>query len=299
MDPIEKARVFVYQNARPLELARWQYHFENGDKQNVLQALEVYQNEDGGFGYGLEPDNWNPNSTPIATWMACNILREIDSLDSKNPLVKGILAYLSSEKDFSQGKWFKQVPSTIDYPHAIWWESAKGVPSDNPTVSLAGMILVTSEKDSFLYQKAQDIIKQAVTDFVEEPTNEMHTLVVYLEMLYYCEEADFTFVLNHVPFRELLKRQIRQTVAPDPEAWFTEYVSKPSDYFLIKNQVLDILDEEICLIETTKILENQLEDGSFIVPWEWGNEYSEFFISRQWWKSIIIIKNFLFLRNFA
>jgi len=49
-----------------LELARWQIHFEDGSRENVLQMLEVYQNEDGGFGHGLEPDNWKPNSTPIA-----------------------------------------------------------------------------------------------------------------------------------------------------------------------------------------------------------------------------------------
>lgn len=70
MEPFEKARQFIYQNARPLELARWQVHFENGSREAVLQALQVYQNEDGGFGHGLEPDNWNPNSTPIATWAA-------------------------------------------------------------------------------------------------------------------------------------------------------------------------------------------------------------------------------------
>lgn len=116
MEPFEKARQFIYQNARPLELARWQVHFENGSREAVLQALQVYQNEDGGFGHGLEPDNWNPNSTPIATWAACSILREINCLDAKNPIIQGILRYLSSGKDFSEEKWWNQVPSTAFYP---------------------------------------------------------------------------------------------------------------------------------------------------------------------------------------
>lgn len=56
MEAFEKARKFIYKNARPLDLARWQYHFENGSREAVLQALQVYQNEDGGYGHGLEPD---------------------------------------------------------------------------------------------------------------------------------------------------------------------------------------------------------------------------------------------------
>ena len=59
-----RARRFVYKNARPLELAKWQYHFENGSREAVLETLACYQNTDGGFGYGLEPDYWNPHSSP-------------------------------------------------------------------------------------------------------------------------------------------------------------------------------------------------------------------------------------------
>ena len=46
----EKAKAFMYRNARPLDLARFQYHFEHGSKESVLNALNYYQNEDGGFG---------------------------------------------------------------------------------------------------------------------------------------------------------------------------------------------------------------------------------------------------------
>ena len=74
---IEKAREFIYRNARPLDLARWNYLFENGNKENVLRILASYQNEDGGFGHGLEPDCWNPNSSPVQTWVATEIIKEV------------------------------------------------------------------------------------------------------------------------------------------------------------------------------------------------------------------------------
>ena len=53
---MEQAGNFIYRNARPLDLARWQYLFEDGGRENVLNILASYQNEDGGFGHALEPD---------------------------------------------------------------------------------------------------------------------------------------------------------------------------------------------------------------------------------------------------
>ena len=48
-----RIRRWMYRNARPLDLARWRYHFENGGVSDVLQALSAYQNDDGGFMYRL------------------------------------------------------------------------------------------------------------------------------------------------------------------------------------------------------------------------------------------------------
>jgi hypothetical protein len=66
-DAYTRARAFLRRNARPLDFARFQYHFENGSQEAVLTALAAYQNPDGGFGHALEPDAWNPNSSPMQT----------------------------------------------------------------------------------------------------------------------------------------------------------------------------------------------------------------------------------------
>ena len=139
MHTFEKARVFVYRNARPLDLARWQYHFENGSKEAVLTALAAYQNEDGGFGHALEPDAWNPNSAPIQTWTATEILREIYFTDNTHPIIAGILRYLDSGAEFTGHFWYNAPGSNNDYPHAPWWhtESDSTCHNDyNPTACL-------------------------------------------------------------------------------------------------------------------------------------------------------------------
>ena len=60
---------------------------ENGNKENVLKILASYQNEDGGFGHGLEPDCWNPNSSPVQTWVATEIIKEVGLEDANHPIM--------------------------------------------------------------------------------------------------------------------------------------------------------------------------------------------------------------------
>lgn len=121
LECFSRARRFVYRNARPLDLARFHFHFEHGGAEAVLAALSAYQNADGGFGHALEPDAWNPASAPIQTWAATEVLRELGFFDSAHPLVAGILRYLESGRDFDGHTWANTIHSNADHPHAPWW----------------------------------------------------------------------------------------------------------------------------------------------------------------------------------
>lgn len=147
----EKARLFIYRNARPLDIARWHYHFQGGGREAVLEALAAYQNEDGGFGHALEPDAWNLNSAPIQTWAATELLREIGMTDAAHPIIRGILRYLASGKDFDGRFWFNTVASNNDYPHAPWWHAGNQSTQAlgyNPTACLAGFIIRFADKEA-------------------------------------------------------------------------------------------------------------------------------------------------------
>ena len=98
------AKQFILQNARPIDLAVYQYFFENGSNQAVMEELSKYQNEDGGFGHGLEPDYWNPNSSPIATNDAIITLFRVGALDPNADMLKGIVRYLESHDSFDEDK---------------------------------------------------------------------------------------------------------------------------------------------------------------------------------------------------
>ncbi len=300
MSVFEKGRAFVYRNARPLDLARFQYHFENGAKENVLNALKYYQNEDGGFAYAIEPDNWNERSTPVGTWAAIRILKETVMNDPEHPLIQGILDYLRSEDSFMDGKWLNTVPSNNLYPHAVWWHcGCKGDPDDNPTVSLAGFILRSERKDSGLYSLAELIAKEAYLSLLNDPPKDQHTLSCYADLLSDCEETEGFELFDLKTFREALAKQISNAICQDPSGWTSEYVCTPSFFYRKNKAVSKLLDPELCVKEAKLIKESQLPDGSFPVTWVWHNDYREYEIAANWWKSDLIIRNLLFLEEYG
>jgi len=181
-------RKWIYRNARPVDLARWQFHFENGTTENVLNALSAYQNEDGGFAHAYEPDFWNPNSTGLQTWFAIELLWEIKAHDSRHPLIQGILRYLECEASgFMENKWVSELESTNDYPHAPWWhwrEQEFGTPA-----TVAAFAARHAEKGSLLYEKARSYVKTSAAAFMQRTGSNEYDFMEYIRLYQCCIES--------------------------------------------------------------------------------------------------------------
>lgn len=232
MTAFEKARTFVYRNARPLDLAIWQYHFESGSKEAIMHALSAYQNPDGGFGHGLEADNFNPNSAPMQTWKAANIIDGI-GFKGEHPVISGMLDYLESGADFDNEclQWLNTVPSNNDYPHAIWWEySGRSEFIYNPTAALAAFILLHSPKNSPLYNKAIDITGEALEYYFSPDTKpEQHVTSCFIELYNALKKAAVPrFDLNKL--KRVISENIDKLICSDTSKWGKEYVSLPSTF---------------------------------------------------------------------
>jgi hypothetical protein len=301
MTVFKKARTFVYRNARPLDIARWQYHFENGSKGAVLTALAVYQNEDGGFGHALEPDSWNPNSAPIQTWAATEILREIDFTDKSHPIIQGILRYLAEGRDFDGKVWYNTIRSNNDYPHALWWHYESGVSSHNdynPTACLAGFIVRFANRDSDLYRLGCRIAEEAYDAYFEQDLpSDMHAASCYLRLWQYCTEAGVTDLIDLAALKERLRKQVRHCISSNIDEWETSYVCKPSQFFLNNSSIFYADNKEMADYECEFIKKSQLEDGSWSIPWSWNDSPDEWAISKNWWKGNHAILNTLYLRG--
>ena len=302
MDYYISAKNFLLKNARPLDLSRWYYLFENGDKQDVLEALKAYQNIDGGFGSALEPDCWNTYSTPMQTWVATRIIEEIHLEDKSHPIIKGILDYLASGDEFDGERWhgLNTVKTNNDYPHAPWWSYQEGKESDyNPTASLIGFILKYADKESALYTLACNLIPKAYTYFENHfPLASMHEAACFVELYESMKQCQCYHLVDLEKFKDLLQQQIKHLITYNTEVWDIEYICKPSQFITSPQSDFYLENKEICDYECQFIKTHQNTDGTWRVTWNWNDYQEEWAISKNWWKSDIIINNIKYLKAF-
>lgn len=297
----DQVRRWMYRNARPLDLARFNYHFENGSKEEVINTLKAYQNEDGGFGHALEADSWNPNSSPIQTWTATEIIHEIDSLDKENEVIQGILKYLQSEKHYRNGCWEGEVPTNNDYPRAPWWTYNQDNVDKcgyNPTACLIGFVLLYGDRASKFYKQMQENAKLAVDYIMKKDIGDMHELACFIRLYEYCEKAEQYNLFSMNDFKARLKELIRKTITYDKEQWGTCYVCKPSQLMDKSSVMYDTELEDIMEYETRFIIESMKSEGCWDINWSWGDYPAEWAISENWWKGYMVVKYLLYLEAF-
>ena len=300
MNTYENARAFMYRCARPLELALWQYHFEGGTAENVLRALAFYQNEDGGFGHALEADNWNPNSSPLTTQTATDILYAVDA-PADHPIVQGVLRYLDSGADFDaeHRQWPGSVPSNNDHPRATWWTwDGKDAFQYNPTAGLAAFILRYADKSSAVYKKGVRLAQEAVDWLLNQPPfAEKHVVYLFLRL---AEFAQGHPIAGLDRLQERLHAQVPLCVCTDMSKYGVEYVDRPTALITGPQSPYHPDIAATADAECGFLIASQLADGSWPVPWKWWNEYTdEFAVAAMWWKGHIVLKHILYLRNFG
>lgn len=297
----EKAREFMYRNARPLDLARFQYHFENGSKEAVINVLSYYQNEDGGFGHAVEADCWNPNSIPLHSNTASDIIREIDFEDARHPVIQGLLKWYGSGEHFNGKTWAITVQSNNDYPHAPWWhtDSVSSCHTDyNGTSQIAGFIVRYAEPGSDLFNVGIRIVKKAIAALSPEQIMDMHTCTCYIRMKEYIEKAGATDLVPYDELKAKLKESVNKLIVTDKTKW-SAYMCKPSQFMSSRESEYYADNKYIAEYECDFIVDTQLSDGSWDIPWRWNDFADEWAISKNWWKGCNIVLNLLYLKGFG
>lgn len=289
---------WMYRNARPLELARYQYHFEGGSREAVLNCLTAYQNEDGGFGHALEADSWNPNSAPIQVFHATEILREIGWSDHEHPMIQGILGYLTSGKDMEGELWLSDIPSNNDYPHASWWEyhpAARNHNPYNPTIGLAGFGLCYGEKSSQFFEKCKRIAMEASKYLLQALEVDMHTLNCFIALAQYLEQAQIDDIVDLSALWLKLRGLVRKAITEDTDRWASSYVCKPSQFFRSADSIFYEDNKKLADFEVEFIKSSRNSQGVWDVTWNWEAYPQEWAISKNWWKAELVIKNLTYL----
>ena len=286
---------------RPLDLARFQYHFENGSQEAVLHALSFYQNEDGGFGHAIEADNWNPNSIPLHANGANSIIHEIGFTDASYPMIQRLVAWYESGACFNGKSWDITVPSNNDYPHAPWWhtDSISTCHTDyNGTAQIAGFLIRYAPKGSSAFQLGVRVANEAAAALDPASLMDMHTCTCYVRMADLIEEANAADLIPFAELKEKLHRSIQKLIVTDKSKWGA-YMCKPSQFFNTRDSEYYSENAEMAEYECEFIAATQLPDGSWDIPWRWEQFPDEWAVAKNWWKGEVILQNLLYLKGFG
>lgn len=295
----DQARTFMATAARPLEQALYAYHFENGTPEAVLVCLAQFQNADGGFGHGIEPDHQNAGSTPLATTVGLQTLRALEA-PADNPLVRGAIGYLLNSYDSRQQHWPIVTAETATAPHAPWLEPDAELPqrfggfAANPRAEIVGYLY---DYAGLVPAELLETLGQATAAHLERQPDkmEMHDLLCYIRLA----ETEHLPPALRSRIMPQLQRTVEATVERDPAAWQAyglpplAVVSTPESPFA----AIFVPELEANL---ELLLEQQRDDGSWVPSWSWDDRWPQAWASAQRdWSGVLTLANLRTLRSFG
>jgi hypothetical protein len=136
-DIFTRARDFLLREGRLLDRRLFAVLFEGADPAGAVDVLRGYQNPDGGFGHGLEPDKRCPDSLPIDVEAALRAMVTAGHVDE--PMVRRACDWLASVAS-PDGAVALSFPVMEPYPRAEHWTEWTYTPGFNPTAGLAGLL---------------------------------------------------------------------------------------------------------------------------------------------------------------
>ncbi len=298
-------RKWMFRNARQLQIARWNYLFEDGSKEEVLNALTFYQNVDGGFGNTLEPDSWNPDSSPYTTLYALQLLEEINAIDVEHPVIQGIVKYLESGANSGDSGWYFSIPSNDNYAHAPWWtynEEANQYESIGVTAGIVDFVLRYLSPETVLYQRALKLLDHLLEQLKSIDKFGDMGVFAYIRLLEVIKTIDFGGKYDTKEISQFIHKLGNSSIERDPSKWAfyghtpRELVTSPDSEFYEENK-------EITQIELDYVIDTRKDKGVWEITWSWfdnNEKYAkEFAISENWWRAEKAIEKLVWLNKFG
>src|SRR5262245_16685270 len=134
------AQRFLLAQGRLLERRLFGTLYADQPADGVLDALRGYQNADGGFGHGLEPDKRCPASLPIDVEVAFQTMAAAGTGDAE--MLRGACDFLgrTAAQADAGGAVPLAFPVIESFPRAEHWSDWTYQPGVNPTAGLAGLL---------------------------------------------------------------------------------------------------------------------------------------------------------------
>ncbi len=293
----EKAKAFVYKNARPVDIRLFEFYFEGESAEAVLNALAAYQNEDGGFGHGIEPDFRLKASSPMATSVGLQYTTAV-STPSSHPIIQNAIQYLRNSYDTEHRCWFATSEAVNDEPHAFWWHVNEVSPPNetqwpNPSAELVGYLhqhasLVPAELLAKVTARAQQNLDSS--EIITGDSPQKYNVMCWERALPYLPDDMKTAVSTAIT----RTFQTYDTIQPDTFDELSALHLAPSPHSLLAqfapDTIAQCLDDEIS---------KQGEDGGWWPGWHWGQFEDVWPIAKQEWAGKITVENLHVFKEFG
>lgn len=271
-DRLEEALDFVNRDARLLDRAVARWLFRGGPVRDAVDELAKLQNNDGGFGHGLEPDFELVESSVLATTVGLQYADLLD-LDAGHSIVSGAVGYLVDHYDPVGARWAAVPPAVNAVPHAPWWSvdpttERSGVEGEwaNPNAEVVGWLIRHRRLviPTFLAE-----VKAAARQMlaVAPSPMDMHDLL--------CWTRWATALGEEAPrsAKERLLTEASAIVAQDVRQW-AEYGAKPLYLAPAPDSLLFPAVGSLTSANLDWEIRRQGTDGSWRPNWSWG-QYPE------------------------
>lgn len=288
---------YINKEARDLEKAIFNYYFNDSNGDDILDALEEYQNPDGGFGRGIESDFWLVDSSPMATSIGLKYLHLLSGNARAKEMIAKAIEYLESVFDSKRNGWYS-VPDTVnDYPHAPHWEHRSDIGMTvidyswgNPSAELVGYLYRYRE-----YLTKLDVLSllNYAIDKLNEQTefNSEHEIFCYIRMYNIIDEE------YAVQMENSLKLAVSQLINVNEEQW-TDYVPMPLKFIEFDSDNFFGIDSKD-IDKNLDYIIAELEENKRILPtWEWDEYIDEWEVAKNEWIGSLTLEALLALKKF-
>lgn len=287
----------IMKYARPLEKSVYRKYFKDGSEEDIILELKKYQNEDGGFGNGIESDFILPQSSPMATSVGLRLLSNLERSKEVNDIIKLAIDYLEKTYSTYRNGWFSVPKEVNDFPHAPWWSYDDEIEMTvidkswgNPTAEIIGYLY--KYKD---YVKALDVerLVEYAISYIENKNhfNSEHELYCYLKL--------FNELPNNLKDRleKKLAIAIDQVIVYDEKKWL-KYVPTPLDFIKKTNSHrFEIIESKID--SNLDFIIRELKLNERLIP-PWGNRFYKEGLDNAYneWTGVLTLEALIILDRF-
>lgn len=288
---------YINSEARSLEKAIFNYHFNESSVDDILDSLELYQNADGGFGQGIEPDFKLLQSSPMATSIGLRHLSMIDNCDRSQKMISRAIEYLEDTFDSDRNGWYSIPSNDNNYPHASWWEFRDDI---NMTVIDYSWGNPNAELIGYLYKYERYLKKLDVCSLLDYSIIKLnnytefsseHEIFSYIQMYNLIDEKYSSQI------RQTLKLAVSQLVNKNKSEWIN-YVPTPLKFIYFNSSYYFGIDDKYINENLDYLIDSLEEHGKIMPTWEWDKYLDEWEVAKCQWMGVLTLEALLSLLKF-